>query len=327
MRRAAKPRPRPPSYLAVVVLVVACMGDDANSGGSTVAESERMASLRSVAQAVDSMALAVGGEVAVYYRNLGPDGDSLLMRPDVRMHAASTMKVPVLMQLFLDHDAGLLSLDDSLVVSTTFTSIADGTPYVLDAAADADSSLYAQVGAPVGVRDLATRMIVRSSNLATNLLIQQVDADRVTATLRALGADSMEVLRGVEDLPAYEAGLSNTTTARDLGRVFLTLAGVEPTSAAARAISERSREEMLAILERQEFREKIPAGLPAGVRVANKTGWITRTSHDAALVYPPADAPYVLVVLTRGIDDHDIADATIAEISRHVWAHHTRSDG
>jgi beta-lactamase class A len=307
-------------------LTFACSGDQAESGVSAAAEAERLASLRSVAQAVDSLALAVAGEVAVYYHSLGPGGDSLLMRPDVRMHAASMMKVPVLLQLFLDHDGGRLALDDSLVVSAVFASIVNGEPYELDAAADADSSLYALAGTPVTVRDLATRMIIRSSNLATNLLMQEVDAGRVTATLRALGADSMEVLRGVEDLPAYEAGLSNTTTARDLGRVFLALAGAEASSAAP-AISEDSRREMLSILERQEFREKIPAGLPAGVRVANKTGWITRISHDAALVYPPADAPYVLVVLTRGIDDHDVADATIAEISRRVWEHHTGAGG
>jgi beta-lactamase class A len=270
-----------------------------------------------VQAAIDSLAAAAGAEVSVYYRSLDANAgaaDSLLVRADVRMHAASTMKVPVLVQLFLDHETGRLSLDDSLEVTTSFRSIVDGSPYELDRTSDSDSSLYAHAGEARPLRELARLMIVRSSNLATNLLIDLVDARRVTATMRSLGADSIEVLRGVEDIPAFEAGLNNTTTARDLGILFVALG-------TGRIASEASRREILGILEQQEFRDKIPAGLPAGVRVANKTGWITGISHDAALVFPPARAPYVLVVLTRGAEA-EAAERLIAGVSRLVWEHH-----
>jgi beta-lactamase class A len=293
------------------------------SAGYTAAQAAARAS-------IDSLAALHEAEVALYYRSLGVGGDSLLIRPDVRMHAASTMKVPVLLQLYLDHERGVRSLDDSLAVRTSFASIVDGAPYELDASSDSDASLHARVGGRASLRELAILMITRSSNLATNLLIAELDARRVTGTLRALGADSIEVLRGVEDLPAFEAGLSNTTTARDLGRVFALLGGAATGAGRTGAdpatgveLSEQSRREMLAILERQEFRAKIPAGLPAGVRVANKTGWITAVSHDAAIVFPPADPPYVLVVLTRGVAEDEAAETLIAEISRRVWALHT----
>lgn len=309
--------------LVLLLALGGCAGDDTLPGG----EAEEAAAPDGLALAVDSLAAAAGAEVSVYYRSLGARADSVLVRADVRMHAASTMKVPVLLQLFLDRDQGLRSLEDSLPVRTTFASIVDGSPYELDRGSDSDTTLYAREGQHATLRELATLMITRSSNLATNLLIDELDPQRVTGTLRALGADSMVVLRGVEDLPAFEAGLSNTTTARDLGRVFLALAPGAPAGAVPGALSEVSREEMRAILERQEFRSKIPAGLPAGVRVANKTGWITGISHDAALVFPPADPPYVLVVLTRGVQETETAESLIAEVSRRVWMRHTGAGG
>jgi beta-lactamase class A len=293
-----------------LLLIGACGGSDRPAGEDPPA-ADGPARL---VEAVDSLAAAAGAEVSMVYRNLG-SGDSVLVRPDVRMHAASTMKVPVLLQLFLDHEVGRLSLDDSIPITTSFASIVDGSPFELDASSDSDSTLYADAGGRRSLRELAGLMIWRSSNLATNLLIDRVDARRVTETLRSLGADSMDVLRGVEDIPAFQAGLNNTTTARDLATLMTALGN-------GTVASEASRAEMLDILGRQEFRSKIPAGLPAGVRVANKTGWITRISHDAALVFPPADPPYVLVVLTRGVES-EVAEGLIAEVSRRVWSHHT----
>ncbi len=190
----------------------------------------------------------------------------------------------------------------------TFRSIADGSLYDIDPASDSDSTLYQKVGSAVPARELIDLMITRSSNLATNILIELADARRVTATMRQLGADSIEVLRGVEDLKAYRAGLSNTTTARDLGVILTALAEGRAASAAATA-------DMLAILEHQEFNEGIPAGLPAGTRVAHKTGWITGIDHDAAIVYPDGGPPYVLVVLVRGIEDHAVSSQLIATLS------------
>jgi beta-lactamase class A len=259
----------------------------------------------------------LSGEVSVYYAPLD-SGEAVTVDGDVRMHAASTMKIPVMIQLFRDRDAGRGSLDDPVLVDPEFSSIVDGSPYTVSRDSDSDTTLHTRIGETVPVRELVDLMITRSSNLATNLLVDRAGAHRVNATMADFGVDSMEVLRGVEDLRAFEAGLSNTTTARDLGRVLRALGRGE-------AASPPSTEAMIGILEAQEFRSRIPAGLPRGTRVANKTGTITGIAHDAALVYPDAASPYVLVVLTRGFAEPESAGAAMAEVARRIHRAHLRS--
>lgn len=258
------------------------------------------------------IAQAPARAVGVYYRDL-TTGDSLTIGSAVRFHAASTMKVPVMIQLFRDRDAGRLSLDDSITVTNTFRSIVDSSPYQLDVTDDSDSTLYKRLGQRASIRELIELMETVSSNLATNLLIARVGAKRANATAHSLGADSILVLRGVEDGKAYRAGLNNTTTARDLGML---LAGVANGTAASPA----SCREMLATLSRQQFNEGIPAGLPAGTRVYHKTGWIEQVVyHDASLVEPTSRSRYVLVVLTAGIPKNDDAYALVRDVSRLVF--------
>ena len=258
------------------------------------------------------IARAPATAVGLYYHNLARP-DSILIGANLRLHAASTMKVPVMIQIFRDADAGLLRLDDSLPVHATFPSLLDGSPFDVDRADDSDSTLYLRLGGKASVRELLDLMITRSSNLATNLLIERVGAERAQGTARSLGAWSIQVLRGVEDGKAYRAGLNNTTTARDLGVLLAAIAQ-------GRAARPASCTEMLAILGRQEFNEGIPAGLPSGTRVAHKTGWIGEVVyHDAAIVHPPRGGSYVLVVLTGGIKEDSVAHSLVADLSRMVY--------
>ena len=267
-------------------------------------------SLRSEITARIARAPATG--VGVYFRDLG-SGDTLLVNANTRFHAASTMKVPVMIQLFRDKDAGALSLDDSIPITNTFRSIVDSSPYQLDVTDDSDSSLYKRLGQRASIRELIELMETVSSNLATNLLITRVDAKRANATAHALGADSILVLRGVEDGKAYRAGLNNTTTARDLGMLLAAIASGKAASAA-------SCREMLAILGRQHFTEGIPAGLPPGTRVYHKTGWIGQVVyHDAAIVEPTDGRRYVLVVLTGGMQKDEDSHALVRDLSRLVF--------
>jgi len=260
---------------------------------------------------------APASAVGLYYRDLAT-GDSLTVGSARRFHAASTMKLPVMIQLFRDRDAGRLSLDDSIIVTNTFRSIVDSSPYQLDRSDDSDSTLYKRIGQRASIRELIELMETVSSNLATNLLIARVDAQRANATAHALGADSILVLRGVEDGKAYRAGLNNTTTARDLGVLLAAVAN-------GTAASQPSCREMLAILSRQQFNEGIPAGLPAGTRVYHKTGWIDQVVyHDAALVEPANRDRYVLVVLTASIPKSDDAYALVRDLSRLVFESRAR---
>ena len=249
--------------------------------------------------------------MGLYYRDLGT-GDTLSIDGGLRFHAASTMKLPVMIQLFRDRDDGRISLDDSLMVHDTFPSIVDGSPFTVDRSDDSDSSLYALVGRRTSVRHLLELMETVSSNLATDVLIERIGAARANATAHALGADSILVLRGVEDDKAYHAGRNNTTTARDLGVLLAAIAE-------ARAASPAACDSMLAILSRQHFTEGIPAGLPAGAKVYHKTGWIEGVVyHDAAIIELPSHRRYVLVVLTGGITRDADAYRLVADLSRIV---------
>jgi beta-lactamase class A len=265
----------------------------------------------------ERIAQVKGASVAVAYQHLGNPKDSLFLEADRSFHAASTMKVPVMVELFRQVDAGKLSLEQQVTLANQFASIVDGSPYALDAQDDEDATLYERLGKPVPVRELIQRMITRSSNLATNTVIALVDARRVTKTLRTLGARQMTVLRGVEDGKAYEKGLNNSTTARDLSTL---LAAIERGKAASPASTKAMRDILLA----QELNQEIPAGVPPGTPVAHKTGQISAVLHDAAIVYPQGRSPYILVVLTSGIPDETVARALIVDLSRQVYAHATR---
>ena len=254
-----------------------------------------------------------GAYAGVAYIDLG-SSDTLFVNPDSSFHAASTMKVPVMIELFRRANTGSFRMDQGLMMVNQFASLADGSPYSLDVGSDSDSSLYHHIGERVRVDSLLRLMITRSSNFATNTLITLVGADAVTKTMRVLGARRIQVRRGVEDGKAFQAGLNNTTTARDLAIIMRAIED-------GKAAPPDATQQMLAIMLAQEFNEKIPAGLPPGIRVAHKTGDITAVSHDAAIVYPPGRQPYVLVVLTRGITDGAKSAKLIADISSMVFSH------
>jgi beta-lactamase class A len=251
-----------------------------------------------------------GADVAVYFRSL--DGKSEWnLHPDVPFHAASTMKVPVMIELFHQVQQGNFTLDDTLTVKNEFRSIVDGSPYKLNSADDSELELYKVEGQNRTLRELCELMITSSSNLATNLLMAKLRVENIRATVHQLNADGMNVVRGVEDGKAFEKNLNNTTTARGLGILLQAIAD-------GKAADEQSSHEMLEILKRQKSNEGIPAGLPPGIRVAHKTGEISKIHHDAAVVY--AQRPYVLVILVRGLADKNDSAALIADISKQVFA-------
>jgi beta-lactamase class A len=254
-----------------------------------------------------SLIAASGAEVAVAFRTL--DGRSeVLIDPDKAFHAASTMKVPVMIELFRQARAGTLSLDEPLPILNQFRSIVDGSPYKLSEGDDSDKAIYAAAGRTLTLRQLNEAMITVSSNFAANLLIEKLGVERIRAAVTTLGADGMKVLRGVEDQKAFDKGLNNSTTARALLTLFERLGH-------GRAVDPTSDEAMIAVLKRQKFNDGIPAGVP-GIAVAHKTGNITRIHHDAGIVY--AKRPYVLVLLVRGIQDQKASAALMARITEAV---------
>ena len=271
--------------------------------GLTLADSVHASS--SLEQDLRAAIATTRAEVAVALRTL--DGKvEVLIDPDKPFHAASTMKVPVMIELFRQAAEGRLRLDDPLPIRNEFKSIVDGSPYKLSEGDDSDSEVYAALGRAMTLRQLCEAMITVSSNFATNLLIEKLGVENIRQTVAKLGAEGMNVLRGVEDQKAFDKGLNNTTTARGLLVLLERIARKATVNPAADG-------EMIEILKRQKINDAIPAGLPPGTTVAHKTGSITGIQHDAGIVY--GSNPYVIVVLVRGIEDAKTSKALIARIS------------
>jgi beta-lactamase class A len=267
------------------------------------------AKLTAAEAAVQARIANSGADVAVYFKTL--DGKAQWsVRADDVFHAASTMKIPVMIELFHQAQEEKIKLTDTLLVRNEFHSIVDGSPYVLNAADDSEGELYKAEGQKRTLRELCELMITVSSNLATNLLIEKLGVENIRAQVHQLGADGMNVLRGVEDNKAFQKGLNNTTTARGLAILLQALAD-------GKAVDTASANEMVAILEWQKFNEGIPAGLPKGIPVAHKTGDITKINHDAAIVF--AKRPFILVILVRGMAEKIDSSALIANIGKTLY--------
>lgn len=227
-------------------------------------------------------------------------------------HAASTIKIAVLVGVFAAAAAGRFSLDARLHVRNRFRSALDGRPFRVRPDRDADATVYAALGKTLRVRELLEPMIATSSNLATNLLVDLVGVDALRATLAQLGIDGVDLRRGVEDEAAYEAGIHNRVTARGLRTLLEAI--VEE-----RAVSPDASRAMLEILFTQRFNRGIPAGLPEEARVAHKTGEISTVAHDAGVVFLPERPPYVLVVLSEWDPEAEGRQALLAAVSRLVY--------
>ncbi len=255
------------------------------------------------------------GTVSVWYG--GIDGSVRWAHEEDAVHyAASTMKLPLLAATYLRAERGELDLDAEVPVHNDFRSALDGSPFRLDQAEDQDDETWSRIGGTATLRQLARHAIVKSGNLATNLLLEQVGTGTVADVLAAVdcGPDTL-LPRGIEDARARDAGLDNHVTAADLARVMAAIADrriAQPATCVA----------MEEVLLGQEHRAGIPAGLPDGTTVANKTGWVSGVTHDVALVRPDDLDPYVLVACTTLDVPEDDANALIASISAAVWQEH-----
>lgn len=256
------------------------------------------------------------GVFAVAFKDL-TSGEEILINEKINFHAASTMKTPVLIEAYKQAASGKFSIDDSITVRNEFKSIVDGSPYSLNSKDDSETDLYTKEGSKVKIYDLLYLMIIQSSNLATNLIIDLLGAKNVNQTMREMGANDIQVLRGVEDTKAYRAGLNNTTTAYDQMIIFSKMAE-------GNAVNKASSDAMIQILLDQKFNDKIPAKLPKNVKVAHKTGWITGVNHDAGIVFLPDGRKYVLVLLSKELENDKSAVKSMAKVSKMVYDYFIR---
>lgn len=227
-------------------------------------------------------------------------------------HAASTMKVAVLVSLFHAAQTGRVRLTDRLHVRNRFRSIVDRSIFRVQRDRDADAAVHRRVGRSMNLVELAEPMITRSSNLATNLLLEFLTPAFIQSTLAAAGIEEVKILRGVEDSVAFDQSINNTLTPRGLVGLFRLLRE-------DRLFAEPERRQMLDILFAQEFNSMIPALLPDGTPVAHKTGEISTCTHDGGLILPPGRRPYAVAILTEHPAGLDHTQKTVAKVSRMVY--------
>ncbi len=251
------------------------------------------------------------GTFAVAFKD-ATTGEQILINDRERFHAASTMKTPVMIEVFRQAAEHKFNLSDSILIKNSFSSIVDGSAYALSPEDDSFADLYEAVGKKRTLYYVMYQMVIFSSNLATNLIIEWVDARNVTHTMRTLGAMDIEVLRGVEDTKAFEKGLNNTVTAFDLLILYDQMAR-------GKIISPTACDQMTNILLDQQFNEIIPAQLPKEVKVAHKTGSIRGVQHDSGIVILPNGKKYSLVILSKNLTDEKAAIQSMATVSKMIY--------
>ncbi len=254
-----------------------------------------------------------GKTIAVAVQDL-KTGTVIHINADESFHPASTMKVPVMMEVFHQASRGLFSLNDQLKIVNSFTSIADGSKYSLDIVDDSEVTLYDRIGESESIQELTHLMIVRSSNLATNILIEKVGVQPINAFLQELGIQGVTVVRGIEDKAAFRLGINSSATARGLTHMMTLIAE-------GKVVSKKASQQMIEIMLGQEFNESIPALLPKSVKLAHKTGWTGEFYHDTGIVFPESRKPYTISILTHGFPENNENEAhnCMATISKMVY--------
>ena len=264
--------------------------------------------LRTACERIVAESKAVGHAVVVHDYE---DGFRFSLNGDRTFHAASTIKVAILLAVGKAIDEGKIRAGDTLHVRNRFLSAIDGSPFRIDPETDGYPQLHKLTGRTARISDLTEWMIVASSNLATNLLLDYLGVETARQVLRGAGVEGVELRRGVDDVKAHDRGFNNETTADGLFQLFAALRGD--------FLSKASREMVINILLQQRFNSMIPAPLPKHASVAHKTGEISTACHDAGIVYLPEREPYILVVLTEVAADTNGRREVVAKISAAVF--------
>ena len=251
------------------------------------------------------------GEFAVAYKNLNT-GETILINENEEFHAASTMKTPVMIEAFKKNHEGLISLDDSILIKNEFKSIVDGSIFKLSSFDDSDKKSYEKIGSYLTLKELIYDMITISSNFATNLVIDYIGTKEINNTMRSLGANNINVLRGVEDIKAFNNDMNNTTTALDLLKIYEKLAE-------GNIINLEVSKEMVDILSNQKYDDIIPKYLPKSVRVAHKDGWINGVRHDSGIIFASDNKKYILVLLSKNLEDEIRGADLLAKVSLEIY--------
>jgi beta-lactamase class A len=251
---------------------------------------------------------SIPGNVGVYAHTMAFGAPLVAYNANVSFPSASTIKMLIMLTAFkaAEHDPSVMREhvrfhSDDLIGGSDFMSSADD-------------------GQRFTVAQLIVPMIQLSDNTASNLLISHFGFNRINAVTRAAGLHHTHLRRHFLDTAAVLRHMDNRTTPADMAHLLFQLErGVR--EAIPTVASPLSCRRMIDIMLGQSDKDTIPRGVPRGVPVANKTGELSRSRSDVAIVDPYGNSPYVIAVYTNGLDGPVQAYDGIAQISKIVYGH------
>jgi len=219
------------------------------------------------------------------------------------MPAASTIKVPVMVEVFEQLEAGRFDLQRRLTLEVGDKDYGSG------------ELCYAAAGTTYAVSDLLEKMIDVSDNTATNMLIRLVGRRNINERMRQLGLERTR-LTGDVRTDSWSIRQTLRTSPADLVRLLTLMAKRE-------LVDAWSSNEMIDILKADQINTLLPEPLPVDVPVAHKTGSLDDTLNDAGIVFA-SDTPYVIAVMTTALPSEDLGRAFIHSVSRLAYVDELR---
>ena len=259
---------------------------------------------------IEQLIEQTGAKVAVAFRSLDGSQELFLNADEAFPAAPATIEVPVMIELYREVQAGTLHLSDTVVVHNGFHSLVDGVSYQLDPKNDPDPGLYNSIGKPVSLQDLCEDMVAKNSSLAADLLIEKLGVTRVRQSMEALGANGIDLFRGVEPSSASDTKPENATSARAMLQLLWALAK-------GQEANDDSSKQMVGMIGRAAQRYAPTAGMPSDPRAAQSVR-LAGTGQQAMIVLGPH--PYVIVILVRGITNPQTSAELMAQITHALAA-------
>ena len=257
---------------------------------------------------VAAAAQSLPGEIGVYARTLAPGGPLVTYQAHEVFPTASVIKVLIMATAFAAQERRPGALSETIVFDRG-----------ADLIGGSDFMSEQDDGARFTVKQLIVPMIQVSDNTAANLLIEHFGTNAINAMGKRAGMTRTHLGRTFLDTSAVVHHHDNVSTPADMGRLLYAIERGAHEAIPTIVSAEHCRS-MVDVMLGQTDREKIPQGLPPGTKVANKTGEITGTRNDVAIIGPFGDQPVILTIMTKDLTDYWAANAAIHAIARAVYA-------
>ncbi len=277
------------------LLISACLAQTAAPSPSATKQKVLWQKLASQIEQVDQQ---LDGVMGVAIEDL-TTGDHYFLHEDEVFAQASSIKITVLANLYLQAEQGKLKLTDLYTVQSS------------DLVADSDIMNGLTPGVTsITLRDLATMMVAVSDNSATNVLIDRVGMPNVNAMLDSLGLPHTRLRRKMMDLQAAKEGRENISTPHEMMTLLHAIYH-------GKVLDKESTADFFKMLSTNK-KSWIPRDLPADLKIANKPGALEAVRNDSGIVFVEG-RPYVICVMTSFLRNERDGEEAISNVSLETW--------